>query len=178
MAIFFWISLVSCAVFGLVSFIDVFIYTYIYIYINPCSKYASLPFKKTMWNQSGQISSRPHMTDFPQMVVGRKGNPLFQGNRSVGEIFFHLARSMRCFGFSCWEPFSSKNPWWGPFSARHLVLRSRIWNSGDHRRLLAPIPLQREFLRFLQVLTVSTWFFQVRIIFCCRNGPNFQVYVL
>ena len=26
---------------------------------------------------SGQISSRPHTTDFPQMVVNSKGNPLF-----------------------------------------------------------------------------------------------------
>ena len=37
---------------------------------------------------SGQISSRPHTTDFPQMVVKSKGDlRLFQGNRSVGEIF-------------------------------------------------------------------------------------------
>ena len=28
----------------------------------------------------GQISSRPHTTDFPQMVVNCKGNLLFQGN--------------------------------------------------------------------------------------------------
>ena len=36
---------------------------------------------------SGQISSRPHTTGFPQRVVNSKGNPrLFHGNLGVGEI--------------------------------------------------------------------------------------------
>ncbi len=115
------------------------------------------------------------MTDFPQMVVGRKGNPLFQGNRSVGEIFFHLARSMRCFGFSPWEPFSSK-------ILDGALSRLGISYSGLAYEILVTIgvflhlPLQREFLRVLQVLTVSRMIFPSKNHFCCcRNGPMFQV---
>ena len=38
------------------------------------------------------------------------------------------------------------------------------------------LPLQREFLRFLQVLTVSRMIFPSKNHFCCcRNGPMFQV---
>ena len=46
-------------------------------------------------NYSGQISSRPHTTDFPQMVVNCKGNPrLFQGNLGWWNIMNHLARNL------------------------------------------------------------------------------------
>ena len=39
------------------------------------------PGLKSSLNESGQIRSRPHTTDFPQMVVKSKGNPrLFQRN--------------------------------------------------------------------------------------------------
>ena len=39
--------------------------------------------------------NKPHTTDFPQKVAFWKGTPrLFQGNRAVGEILFHLARTM------------------------------------------------------------------------------------
>ena len=42
---------------------------------------------------SGQISSRPHTTDFPQMVVNSKGNPLLGGG------FKYFLFSSRSLGF-------------------------------------------------------------------------------
>ena len=49
------------------------------------------------FTKSGQMKSRPKTRpNIPQMVVKSKGIPrLFQGNRSVGEILFHLARLNR-----------------------------------------------------------------------------------
>ncbi len=53
-------------------------------------------------NYSGQISSRPHTTDFPQMVVNCKGNPrLFQGNLGWWNIMNHLVRYIfRCLSYN------------------------------------------------------------------------------
>ncbi len=40
---------------------------------------------------SGQISSRPHTTDFPQMVVNCKGNPLISGKPRLVK-YYNLPR--------------------------------------------------------------------------------------
>ena len=45
----------------------------------------------TTWDVSGQISSRPHTTDFPQMVVNCKGNPLISGKPRLVK-YYNLAR--------------------------------------------------------------------------------------
>ncbi len=42
-------------------------------------------------NQLSNYSDRKYENDFPQMVVIVREVPLFQGNRLVGEISFHLA---------------------------------------------------------------------------------------
>ena len=48
---------------------------------------------------SDQISSRPHATDFPQMVVNRKGNgtPAISGKSRL-VTHYNLARSLKQMG--------------------------------------------------------------------------------
>ncbi len=47
---------------------------------------------------SGQISSRPHTTDFPQMVVKSKGNHLISGQSRLVK-YNNLARCVTCILF-------------------------------------------------------------------------------